>query len=81
MRRRRMYSDSGMPASDENIRRRWYSVVPTTARQAGDVDLIGEVLLDEIDEPVECCDHGSPFDIKPAAWPRPSPDYRGPMMS
>ena len=29
MRRRRTYSDSGMPANDENIRRRWYSVVPS----------------------------------------------------
>ena len=29
MRRRRTYSDSGMPASEENIRRKWYSVVPS----------------------------------------------------
>ncbi|CAM5414483.1 hypothetical protein SGRIM128S_07323 [Streptomyces griseomycini] len=29
MRRRRTYSDSGMPANDENIRRKWYSVVPS----------------------------------------------------
>jgi hypothetical protein len=27
MRRRRTYSERGMPANDENIRRRWYSVV------------------------------------------------------
>ena len=61
MRRRRTYSDSGMPANDENIRRRWYSVVPRLARQAADVDLLGEVLLDEVDEPVEHCDHGVPL--------------------
>ena len=32
-----------------------------TARQPGDVDLLGEVVLDELDEPVEHCDHGFPF--------------------
>lgn len=28
-----------------------------TARQAGEVDLLGEVLLDEIDDSVQNCDH------------------------
>ena len=43
------------------------------ARQAGDVDLVGEVILDELDESVEFCDHGFPFDIKPAGGLDPHP--------
>jgi hypothetical protein len=31
------------------------------ARKDGDVDLLGEVVLDELDEPVEHCDHGWPL--------------------
>ena len=53
MRRRRTYSDSGMPANDENIRRRWYSVVPERHGERVDVELRGEVLLHQVDEPVE----------------------------
>ena len=72
MRRRRMYSDSGMPASDENIRRRWYSVVPSLRASAGNVDLVGEALLDQVDEPVQRSDHGLPSRSS-LPGPRPHP--------
>ena len=60
IRRRRTYSDSGIPASDENIRRRWYSVVPRLDARPATSRSSVEVLLHQVDEPVEPGDHGPP---------------------
>jgi hypothetical protein len=59
-----------MPANDENIRRRWYSVV--------DIELLGEVLLDKVDKPVECRDHKASFNRNPG---RSHPGRARPLRS
>ena len=67
MRRRRMYSDSGIPASDENIRRRWYSVVPSPWSDIGHIDVVVEMIFDDSHKSVEFSDHGASLRIPACA--------------
>jgi hypothetical protein len=46
-----------------------------------DVEFLGEMLLDEVDEPVEHCDHRFPFRSQPADPVAVTPDFRGPIQS
>ncbi len=70
-----------MPASDENIRRRWYSVVPSPDATVRQIEVVGQMILDQLDESVQFSDHGAPFDIHLSAASRSAPYYRGPIRS
>ena len=50
-------------------------------RHAGQIEFVGEMVLDQRDESVQFSDHGSPFDIHPSGASRSAPYYRGPIRS
>ena len=80
MRRRRMYSESGMPASDENIRRRWYSVVPS---RVANVDTSMSSVSDPRPARRVCSTQRSRLSLRhpPFRVASRAPYYRGPIGS